>query len=138
MRVTKMLILLLLLMFTSIQAQVAIIANKSVTTKSIRADELSEIYSLNKQRWNDGARIIVCDIKKTMEIKSQFYGFIHKSPYELRKIWIRAQLTGEARIPFAFNKEEEILKKVSETPGAIGYIDLAKVTTDVKILTKIE
>ena len=45
------------------KAQVAVIANPSVTENSLDANTLLSIYMLNKRNWSDGSRIVVFDLK---------------------------------------------------------------------------
>ena len=133
-------ILFVLLIFKVgvISAQVAVIVNKSIDVSSIKCDKLAEIYALNIQKWENGGKIVVCDLRRKSLLKAQFYSFLKKKPYELRKIWIRVQLTGEGKAPLTFKTEEEIVKKVESTPGAIGYVSIDKISKTVKVIARIE
>jgi len=116
-------------------AQVAIIVNKSVPINSLKASTIADIYMLDTQKWSDGQKIILVDLKSKSPIQRSFYDFIGEKPYELRKIWIRAQLTGEGKAPITVDSEDDLLKKVATTTGAIGYISLSKVTDAVKVIS---
>jgi hypothetical protein len=47
-------------------------------------------------------------------------------------------LSGEGDPPEPIDSEEEMLKKVAATPGAIGFVSQSKVSEDVKVLIVIE
>jgi len=71
-------------------------------------------------------------------VKERFFKYIGHTATELQKTWMRHELTGEAKAPNACKTEAEIVKKVAETPNAIGYVSLNVVTEAVKIIAKIE
>lgn len=124
--------------FTNAYAQVAIIANKSVTEGSISTDKLSQIYLLKANKWNNGTAIIPITLKSENETSKKFFNVIGKSSMEMKKIWMKIQLTGEGQSPAGFGSEEEILEKVASTPGAIGFISIDKVNDKVKVLLEIK
>lgn len=117
--------------------QIALIANKSVPVDSVDASMLSDIYLLVQKKWPDGSRIVLFNLKPNVEIKDRFYNFIGKKSFELRKIWMRLQLTGEAKPPEALKSQDEVLQKVASTEGSIGYVTLDKVTDQVKLIGEI-
>jgi len=119
-------------------SQVAVIVNKSVPLKSSDAMEIANIYQLKVRSWDDETRITVFNLKPDNKVKNAFYDFIRQNPLNLRKLWLRLQLTGEATPPKAIETEDEMVKKVAETPGAIGFVRRGKVNDDVKIITLIE
>ncbi len=132
-------ILLLLSLSTVPQAKepVVIIAHKQVADDSVSAADLEKIFTIGRQRWKNGQKIVVYNLKSDAPSKSRVYKYIHKKPLELRKTWLRIQLTGEGKAPIAVKTEAELLSKVSSTPGAIGYIRAESVDASVKILATI-
>jgi ABC-type phosphate transport system substrate-binding protein len=122
---------------TDVKAQVAVIANPSVTESSLDANTLLAIYMLNKRSWNDGSRIVVFDLKDDLPSKSKFYGYLGKSPKAMKQTWLRLKLTGEAQPPQTAGTEESMAAMVASTTGAIGYCDAGKAGGNVKILMKL-
>ena len=49
--------------------------------------------------------------------------------------WRRLAMTGGGTAPKSFEKDEDLRKFVSETPGAIGFVDEASVDASVAKLT---
>jgi ABC-type phosphate transport system substrate-binding protein len=119
------------------KAQVAVIANPSVTENSLDANTLLSIYMLNKRNWSDGSRIVVFDLKDDLPSKSKFYGRLGKSPKAMKQTWLRLKLTGEAQPPRTAGTEESMAAMVASTPGAIGYCDAGKAGGNVKVLLKL-
>ncbi len=133
-----LIVLVLITISLNVSAQVSVIANKSVSETEISKSKLMEIYSLSANKWKNGEKIIVFDLKSEGKTRSNFYSFLGKSADDLKKIWMRAQLTGEGTAPKALGSEYEILEKVASTEGAIGFIASEKVNNTVKVLITIK
>ena len=127
--------------FTCVSAafsQVAVIANLSVPVDQIEKNELENFYTGDIRKWSDGEPVVVFDLKPKGEVKDTFYNFLGKSTSRMKSIWMKNMLSGEGEPPESLKSEEELLKKVAATPGAIGFISQAKVTDEVKVLIVID
>lgn len=131
-------ILFLLLVTTFSNAQVAVIANNTVPIETITESQLLDIYSGDVKWWDNGSPVIVFDLAEKTDIKSTFYKYIGKSTARMKSIWLKNMLSGEGEPPKAMDSEEEMLQRVLETIGAIGFIGKDKVSSDVKVLAFIE
>jgi len=118
------------------QAQVKVIANKSVAESSLNGARVASIYSLEMTKWPDGTRIVVID--QSGDAKDDFYSAIGKDPLALRKSWLKKQLTGEAKAPETVGSDAEVVRKVAATPGAVGYVRATSVTSEVKVLCELK
>jgi ABC-type phosphate transport system substrate-binding protein len=118
-------------------AQVAVIAHKGVSVSSLSASAASDIFTLSTKEWKDGSAVVVFDLKAEGVTRTKFYDFIGKSPIELKKTWMRVQLSGEGKAPAVVASEEEMIQKVASTPGAIGFVSASKASGEVKILATI-
>ena len=112
--------------------QVSVIANKSVSESSLSSAKISSIYMLEKTTWSNGSKIVVFD--NSSDVKTDFYDMIGKDQLNIRKEWMKKQLTGEAKAPETLGSDAEVIKKVAATPGAIGYVKSSSVTGDVKVI----
>jgi ABC-type phosphate transport system substrate-binding protein len=119
-------------------AQIAVIANKSVPISSIDKRLALEIYSLSTQEWEDGSHVTVITLVGNEKVGQKFHEFIGRTALQMRKIWMRAHLSGESHVPVAMSSEEAVAQKVASTPGAIGYVGSDHVPKNVKILGIIE
>ncbi len=116
------------------QAQTVVIANKSVQEQSVDAAAMRNFFTLGKTQWSNGARVTVVELKPDGVSKEAFYGFIGMRPADVRKQWMRVQLSGEGQPPAMLDSEEAVVKLVAATPGAIGYVSAAAATGEVKKL----
>ena len=139
MKIYKFYVLVLIMFFAgSVYTQVAVIANKSVPENSITSSKLEDIYTLRAKTWSDGKAIVPFTIKSETEIVDKFFSAIGKSNSEIKKIWMKIQLTGEGQAPEGLGSEDDVLNKVASTPGAIGFVDAKKVNGNVKVLLEIK
>lgn len=138
MRIIIIAIFCLFTFATGALAQVAVIAHKSVPGDSIKKNELLDFYTGDIKKWKNDQAVVVLDLKPKCEEKVMFYEFLGKSSSRMKSIWLKKMLSGEGDPPEALKSEEEMLKKVAATPGAIGFINLSKVNDDVKILLVIK
>jgi ABC-type phosphate transport system substrate-binding protein len=119
-------------------SQVAVIANKSVPINTITVSKLSDIYLLNTQNWGNGIAVVPLWLRGIDDIEATFSAYLGMKPLDIRKIWLRVQLSGEGRAPMMFTSEDELIQKVAGTRGAIGFINEESVTADVKVLAIIK
>ena len=119
-------------------SQVAIIAHKTVPADSISKIQLIDYFSRDIKTWDNDIPIVIVDLKEKGEVKKTFYKYLGKSSSRMKSIWMKKKLSGEGNPPASLISEEEVLKKVASTPGAIGFISRSKVTDEVKVLRIIE
>jgi ABC-type phosphate transport system substrate-binding protein len=130
-------IICLLIWATNSRGQVVVIANKSVPINTIKKSVLLDFYACDIKKWSDGQPVIVFDLKPQGGVKTTFYSYLGKSSSRMKSIWLKKMLSGEGDPPVAMNSEEELLRKVAATAGAIGFVSKVKVRENVKILLEI-
>ncbi len=118
--------------------QVAVVAHKSVPVKQLSKSELFDIYAGETQLWEGDLPIQVYDLKSQEDTKKMFYRFIGKSISRMKSIWMVNMLSGEGDPPKTVVNEEEMIKLILETPGAIGYLPKALVHDSLNVLLLIE
>lgn len=125
----------LCLLFISLfgNAQISLIANKSISAASITKEDAINIYSLDVREVG-GTKVKLFTIQSEIPARDEFYTAIGKNVTAIRKIWMQKQLTGNGTAPENVNDEETMLAKVSSTPGSIGFVSSAKVNGSVKVL----
>lgn len=127
----------LTLWISAASAQVAVIAHKSVPLDTVKNSELLNFFTGDVSFWSDGKPIIVFDLKAKSEIKDTFYQFLGMSSSRIKSIWMKRMLSGDADPPELLKSEEDVLKKVAATAGAIGFVSQSNVTGEVKVLVVI-
>lgn len=119
---------------SSFAAQIAVIAHPSVNIDTLDKGRLYDIYRGEVRSWKDGTKIRVLDLGEKGETRDSFYDYLGKRPSRMKSIWMRQLLTGEGGPPEEAESEDDMIEKIVSTPGAIGYVDNAKVDDRVKRL----
>jgi ABC-type phosphate transport system substrate-binding protein len=115
-------------------AQVAVIANKTAPDDTLSQSRLFDFYSGDIKFWSAKVPVVVFDLKPASEIKEAFYKLLGKTPSRMKSIWLKKLLMGEGEPPQALSSEEEMVKRVAATPGAIGFVSQPRVNASVKIV----
>jgi ABC-type phosphate transport system substrate-binding protein len=115
-------------------SQVVLIANSSVPDASLTESQLIDICLLSTRTWSNGQSIELMFPRGNGNEEKEFYALIHRSPLEMRKVWLRAQLSGQARPPVIVSSQEELVRRIESTPGAFGFVNRDRVRGNVKII----
>ncbi|WP_251941706.1 hypothetical protein [Salinibacter ruber] len=118
-------------------AQVAVIAHQDVPVDEADAETLKDIYLLEQNKWDDGARVVRFDLNSEGNTKTAFYDHVGQSVSDVKKVWLRKKLSGAAQPPEKVSSDQ-MIDKVSGTSAAIGYVPADAVTDAVKVIATIE
>jgi len=79
---------------------------------------------MRMREWSDGTPITVFVLTDRDPIHQEFVqSVLAMIPHQLRRSWDRYLYSGIGSPPIQVKNLEEMLSKISATPGAIGYID---------------
>ena len=121
-------ICLFLSLAVPVPADVIVIANPSVPVRSLDSATLFDLYSGDIKIWANGQPVVLVDLSQGGETRDLFYRFLGKSPSRMKSIWMRNLLSGDGKPPESIGTEDELLRKIADTPGAIGYVSRPKAT----------
>ncbi len=103
---------------------VALIVHPDTPITHIDRNVARGIFSMRKREWSDGTPITVYVLTDRNPIHQQFVqGVLAMIPHQLRRSWDRYLYSGIGSPPVQVKDLEEMLLKISATPGAIGYTD---------------
>lgn len=113
----------------------ALIGNKNVAAEKLDVATLKSVLLGKKVAW-DGAGRVTLAVLKTGPVAEEFLkAHADMTVSAFNNHWRRLAMTGGGTAPKTFEKEEDLRKFVSETPGAIGFIDAASADDSVAVLT---
>ena len=118
-------------------AQVSVIANKNLKADKINISTLKDIYQLDSQSLN-GEKVKLFDFASDNSAKNSFYSALGTSAAEIKKVWLKAKLTGAGNPPESVSSDDDMINKVASTNGAIGFIKSSSVNGNVKVLMEIK
>jgi len=114
------------------QAVHHIISNSNLGLTHLPLNKARSIFSMRLHKWPDGSPIRVYVLPDDNATHRQFVqSVLHMFPHQLRRNWDRYIYTGTGQAPIEVDSEEEMIKKVSTTPGAIGYTQKELVSNDI-------
>ena len=128
----SLLIIILFIILKPGFSQVAIIVNQDVPVDSLSKTRLLDLYTGDIRKWKNNQPIIVFDLKPNLEIRNEFFRLLGKTSSRMKSIWLKKMLAGEGDPPRALDSELSILKKIAQTPGAIGFVSKSVVDGSVK------
>jgi ABC-type phosphate transport system substrate-binding protein len=123
-----------LALFTGLQAWSApvVITNPSLGAETIDADTIRSVFRGKKVAWGNKSAVIVAVLKGGAVHDAFLKQAFNISASSFSNYWRLTTMSGGATAPKEFANEDELLKFVAATPGAIGYLDETKLNTDVR------
>lgn len=119
----------------SVAEDVVLIGNPSVKATTLQEKDVSKIFLGKKIVWDDKTRIVIA-LQKNPAIHNAFLKeYIHKSPSRFASLWKRQVFTGGMLAPKTFESDKGVVKYVSETKGAIGYVSAETNLENVKTIS---
>ena len=99
------------------------ISNPKGAPPEMKMSELRSILMGEKQRWNDGTKVVIAMLKSTTPLGE----VISKRVYSMsgdgvRGFWARISFAGKYDPPNVFNNVSELETFVAQNPGAIAVL----------------
>ena len=115
-------------------ADIKVIANPSVGTSSVSADELKGVFLATKTSLSDGSRVEPV-LEKDGPVHEAFVkDYFGKTDAALQTYYRSLVFTGKASMPKELGSDAEVVAYVAKTRGAIGYVSAGASMAGVKIL----
>lgn len=119
----KIFAIVLVLACTPVLAQnVAVIVNSSVTESTLDQAALEKIFLGKRSHWADGGAIVPVTLAEGAVHDAFLETYIKKNASQFSAFWKQAVFTGKGTPPRSFKTEEELVRYVAATPGAVGYL----------------
>lgn len=107
--------------------RLAIIVHPKVPKKAVKKSEVERYFLKQKTTWSDNQEIVVYSYRTKVELLKQFSSLIlKKSVGEVQRYWIEKKITAAIVAPKRCRTEEQMLKRVSSKPGAMGFVSYEK------------
>jgi ABC-type phosphate transport system substrate-binding protein len=113
-----------ILLCASLQASALdIVSNPLVKEDTLSLSSLRAIFSMRMTQWPDGTPICVFVLGDKNPVHLVFTKqVLGVFPHQLRQAWNRQIYSGTGQAPNKVDTEDEMLRQVETTPGAIGYL----------------
>lgn len=135
----KKTILGLLVMGLSCAAQAGVVViGHPQGIDAISADVVKQLYLGKDQQLANGSAAQLFELSEGSAERVEFHGkTTGRNDAQLQSNWSRLVFTGKAVAPVIVADSAAMISAVKSQPNAIGYIDEAAVTAEVKVLLKL-
>jgi ABC-type phosphate transport system substrate-binding protein len=129
-----LLLALLLVPAYSDAQSLTLIVNPQLDVTAISRNKARGIFSMRLREWSDGTPIVVYVLPDKADLHRDFVqNILTMFPHQLRRHWDRYVYTGIGQAPIEVSDVNEMITRVHNTAGAIGYI--REETADANIRT---
>ena len=119
-------------------ADFVIIANPSVPATTLTQDDLSDIYLLRTNVWDNGTRIVPINREAGSNARTVFSARILRQPQSsLNAYWDKMHYKGMTP-PLIQESDKAVLAFVQKVPGAIGYVSTSIELKNVRVVAEIQ
>lgn len=102
--------------------KVEVMLNASVPESYLTRDYLRALFTLRTRVWPDGQPVTLYVLPDSSPLHAAFCREqLGTFPYILRSVWDRVLFSGTGVIPYTVESEDEMVRQVLSTPGALGY-----------------
>ena len=113
----------------STAGDVVLIGNSSIRQSTVSKQDIMLIFLGTKNAWADGSKIVFA-IQKNKKLNRLFLKkYVGKSPSQYANHLRKLVFTGKRSSPRICDGNQEMIKFVSETKGAIGYVSTESALT---------
>ena len=109
--------------------------NGHAALATLSVDEVRDLFLGKRTAWDDGSKVVVV-VLKSGPSHDALLRHLGRNPQQFLTGWKKLVFTGKSGMPEQVASEEELVDLVAKTPGAIGYVDAARVTDGVKTVTR--
>lgn len=110
--------------------QLAVVVDKANTVGGMSAVELAKIFKFDKMKWPDGkAVVLVMRDPSTPEMRTAIQKIYHMTSEEFRGL-----LSSHSQRVIMVQSEQQLLRSVESTPGALGLVDVYSISNRVNVL----
>ena len=111
------------------------IVNSGVSTKAITTNEAQLYLTSRLKEWPNGVPVKVFVLPDDNPLHRRFANAVlGLFPYQLRRVWDRQIFSGTGQVPSTVANEAEMIRRVSTTPGALGYVESVPADGSVRLL----
>jgi ABC-type phosphate transport system substrate-binding protein len=129
---------LLVLLLTSLsvpashRSELVVVAHPDARVSQLTRSELINIFMGRYRKLPSGLAAMPVDLGP---LREKFYReLVNKDMAEINSYWARLMFSGQASPPVHIETESELLEYVRRNPGAIGFVDSARVPDDLVVV----
>ena len=116
-------------------SELKVMVNESVIVAELNRSELRQIFTGQRQYWDNGTKITVFVLQDSDELHRQFCReILQMFPYQLSRLWDQMTYSGQGITPIRVTSYQALVDALENTVGSIGYVE----QTDIVKLRRVE
>ncbi|MBF0263922.1 MAG: hypothetical protein HQL46_01525 [Gammaproteobacteria bacterium] len=122
----------------AVSANIVIIGNLDGEISKLSKKQLSELY-LGRKKSISGKPIRLYELPINSALRERFFNKINgMSLSQVNAYWARLRFSGRVFPPQSLKDSQQVIKKISQYPNSIGYIDSQSLNSQVKRIEMLE
>ena len=114
---------------------VVVVVNQQLKQNFVSRHGLSALFRMKLHKWKDNTPVTVFVLADQASLHRRFCKTILNTfPHQMRRAWDRLVFSGSGQAPIELDSKEEMIKRVSSTLGAVGYLTVNDIKEGIKIL----
>lgn len=112
-----------------------LIAHSGTNITNLTRNEARLYLTMRLKHWPNGVSVKIFVLPDSDNLHHRFSNSVlGLYPYQLRRVWDRQIFTGTGQAPVVVSSVSEMLRRVSATPGAVGYAETGATYPDVRTI----
>ena len=105
-------------------SELNVMVNESVMVEALSRSELRQIFTGQRQYWENGTKITVFVLQDSDELHRQFCrDILQMFPYQLSRLWDQITYSGQGITPIRVTSYQALVDALENTAGSIGYVE---------------
>lgn len=119
-------------------ADLVVVVNPRSGVERLTRDEVINIFLGRYRQFPGGLAAHPIDLPESLPCKGKFYlTLVGKSPADISAYWARLRFSGQTGAPRQAGSLEGLLELIAADPGAIGYLERARVDSRVRVVLEL-
>ncbi len=118
-----------------VHADLFFIANKAVVVDSVTKTQIKDIFLGIQVKWPDNSQVKAVTMRNAPFHKEFAKSYTKKNPSQFKRYWKQMVFTGKGSFLKNVKSDDELIKYIGSTAGAIGYTSTKVELDDIKIIT---
>ncbi|MEQ6916338.1 hypothetical protein [Halomonas aquatica] len=121
---------------TAQDVPVLLVAHPDVATRHLTRDTTRAIFAMRQRTWPDGQAVRVFVLDNDHPVHARFAKEqLSVYPHQLQLAWDRMVFSGTGQAPNRVRNQEEMLERIANTPGALGYLEREYLDDRVQVIS---
>lgn len=104
-------------------AQTRVVLANGIGKSELSVDELKNVFKPKFNKWPNGVAVVIVLPGQASALKEGVASDIYNSTFSgVQKYWLSLVFQGRFDAPYFFDSDEEVIRFVSKTKGAIGFV----------------